>query len=69
MGVGLYAMFIAILVPAVRRGWRNGAIAAAGAFIAWGLGIVVPSMPFGWRIIAAILAASAAGLGFGEKRE
>ncbi len=67
MGVGLYAMFIAILVPAVRTGWRNGAIAAAGAFIAWGLGIIAPSMPFGWRIIAAIIAASAAGLAFGEK--
>ncbi len=68
MGVGLYAMFIAILVPAVRAGWRNGAIAAAGALIAWGLGIVVPSVPFGWRIIIAIIAGSAIGLAFGERR-
>jgi hypothetical protein len=55
-------------VPAVRTGWRNGAIAAAGALIAWGLGLVLPSVPFGWRIIVAILGASAVGLGFGEGR-
>jgi 4-azaleucine resistance transporter AzlC len=67
MGVGLYAMFVAILVPAVRTGWRNALIAVFGALIAWGLGLVLPALPFGWRIITAILAASAVGLAFPEE--
>jgi 4-azaleucine resistance transporter AzlC len=67
MGVGLYAMFIAILVPAVRKGWKNAVIAGVGALIAWGLGILAPGLPFGWRIVLAIVGASACGLAFGGK--
>ena len=61
MGVGLYAMFIAILVPGARKAWINGAVAATGGLAAWGLSRLFPSLPFGFRIVIAILTASAIG--------
>ena len=61
MGMALYAMFIAILVPGVKKSWANGVVAAAGGFLAWVLTIPFPSLPQGWRIVLAILAASALG--------
>jgi 4-azaleucine resistance transporter AzlC len=61
MGVALYAMFIAILLPGVKKSWINGLVAAAGALIAWGISLTVPSVPSGWRIVIAILVASAVG--------
>jgi 4-azaleucine resistance transporter AzlC len=61
MGVALYAMFIAILVPGVKKSWVNGLVAIAGASMAWGASMAVPGLPSGWRIVIAILAASAVG--------
>ena len=61
LGVALYAMFIAILVPGVRKSWRGGIVAAAGGLMAWGMSFAFPSLPSGWRIVAAILASSAIG--------
>jgi 4-azaleucine resistance transporter AzlC len=61
MGVALYAMFIAILLPGVKKSWVNGVVAVAGGLFAWGASLVVPGMASGWRIVVAILAASAVG--------
>jgi 4-azaleucine resistance transporter AzlC len=61
MGVALYAMFIAILVPGVKKSWVNGLVAVAGALIAWGISLTIPIVPSGWRIVIAILVASAVG--------
>jgi 4-azaleucine resistance transporter AzlC len=61
MGVALYAMFIAILLPGVKKSWVNGLVAAAGALVAWGISLTVPMVPSGWRIVIAILVASAVG--------
>ena len=68
MGVALYAMFIAILVPGVRKAWVNGLVAVAGGLLAWGASMALPALPSGWRIVIAILVASAAGamIGGGE---
>jgi 4-azaleucine resistance transporter AzlC len=66
MGVALYAMFIAILVPGVKKAWVNGLVAVAGGLLAWGASMVVPAVPSGWRIVVAILAASALGAMVGE---
>ena len=65
MGVALYAMFIAILVPGVKKSWINGLVAAAGAAIAWSASLAIPRLPSGWRIVIAILVASAVGAGIG----
>lgn len=67
MGVALYAMFIAILIPGVKRTWINGLVAAAGACLAWGASFAVPGLPPGWRIVIAILAASAIGAAVGRE--
>jgi 4-azaleucine resistance transporter AzlC len=69
MGVALYAMFIAILLPAVKKSWINGVVAVAGGLIAWGSSLVVPGLPSGWRIVLAILAASLLGAALGEGKE
>ena len=66
MGVALYAMFIAILVPGVKKSWLNGIVAVAGGMIAWGASRAVPVLPSGWRIVIAILVASALGAAIGE---
>ena len=58
MGVALYAMFIAILVPGAKQSWVNGMVAVAGALIAWGISLAIPVVPSGWRIVIAILVAS-----------
>ncbi len=62
LGVGLYAMFIGLLVPTIRSEWRKGAIALGSALLSWGLSLWVPAVAPGWRIVLATLAASAAGL-------
>ena len=69
MGVALYAMFIAILIPGVRKSWINGAVAVAGAMIAWGISLAIPAVPSGWRIVIAILVASAVGAAVGTEGE
>jgi 4-azaleucine resistance transporter AzlC len=69
MGVALYAMFIAILIPGVKRSWINGAVAVAGGLLAWGASRLVPGLASGWRIVIAILAASALGAALGGGEE
>lgn len=66
MGVALYAMFIAILIPGVRKSLVNGLVAVAGGLLAWGASAALPALPSGWRIVIAILAASAIGAMIGN---
>jgi predicted branched-subunit amino acid permease len=69
MGVALYAMFIAILVPGVKKSLLNGIVAVAGGLIAWGASLAVPGLSSGWRIIVAILVSSAIGAAIGGEKE
>jgi 4-azaleucine resistance transporter AzlC len=59
MAVTLYAMFIALLVPAVRARWQRGIVAGLAALIAWAASRFLPALGPGWRIVVAMLAASA----------
>jgi 4-azaleucine resistance transporter AzlC len=61
MGVALYAMFIAILIPGVKKSWVNGMVAVAGGLLAWGTSVVFPGLAGGWRIVIAIIVASGIG--------
>ena len=61
LGIGLYALFIALLVPSIRKSWRMSLVAVAGALMAFALGRLVPALSEGWILIAATLAASALG--------
>jgi 4-azaleucine resistance transporter AzlC len=55
MGIALYAMFIGLLIPSVRKSWRIAVIALLGALISW-IGSLFLSA--GWAIVAATLTAT-----------
>jgi 4-azaleucine resistance transporter AzlC len=69
MSVTLFAMFIALLVPAVRTRWQRGIIAVLGALIAWAASRFLPSLGPGWRIVVAMLAASATAMALPAEEE
>lgn len=67
LGIALYAMFIGLLVPSVRRSWKIGTIALISAGLAWA-GEWLPGLSGGWGIIVATVIASALGVVlFGKK--
>jgi len=59
MSIALYAMFIGILIPAVRGLWRAGVVAAASMFINAVLNTFVSS---GWSIVTAAVLGSLIGV-------
>ena len=61
MGIGLYALFIALLVPSARRHWQFALVSLLSALSAWGLSRLLPGISEGWTLIAAILGISALG--------
>ena len=62
MTIALYAMFIGLLIPSVKKNWKPGIIAALSALIAWTLTRAVPRLSSGWIIVITTLIASAAGI-------
>jgi 4-azaleucine resistance transporter AzlC len=61
MGIGLYALFIALLIPSARKHWQFALVASASALTAWGLSRLAPGLSEGWTLIAATLGVSALG--------
>jgi 4-azaleucine resistance transporter AzlC len=61
MGIGLYALFIALLVPSARKHWQFALVAAASALTAWGMSRLAPGLSAGWSLIVATLGVSALG--------
>jgi predicted branched-subunit amino acid permease len=61
ISICLYAMFVAILIPAVKKSFAAGAIAAIAGVLNSFLGYA-DFITSGWNIIISILAASAAGM-------
>lgn len=59
MSIGLYAMFIALLVPAVRAHWRFALVAAAGAGVN---AAATPVLGSGWSIVLATALGGAVGV-------
>jgi 4-azaleucine resistance transporter AzlC len=59
MAVGLYALFIALLVPSARSNWRAAATAGTSALAAWALRSWTPGLSGGWVLILATLGVSA----------
>jgi 4-azaleucine resistance transporter AzlC len=55
MGIGLYALFVALLVPQARREQRFLLPAAVAAAIHWGL--ISAGVEGGWAIVAALVGA------------
>lgn len=67
MVVALYAMFIALLVPSVRKEWRIGIIAV----ISMGVNYALSSLGVsdGWAIVTATLVGGASGIGLLKEEE
>jgi len=61
MGIGLYALFIALLIPSARKHWQFALVAATSALTAWGLSRLATGLSEGWALIAATLGVSALG--------
>lgn len=62
LGIALYAMFIALLIPALRKEKEKISIAIISAFICTSLYFLFPDMSQGWGIIIATLTAATIGL-------
>ena len=58
MTMGLYALFIGLLMPSLREDLRVGAVVAASMALNWGLQWVLPA---GWAVV--VTTAAGAGLG------
>jgi len=67
MSIALYAMFIGLLIPAVKRSWSKAAIAGLSMAICAGFYYGL-EMSMGWSIVSATIAASVAGI-FIKKEE
>ncbi|AXF55004.1 AzlC family ABC transporter permease [Salicibibacter kimchii] len=59
MGIALYALFIGLLVPAVRAYWKIGIIAAGSAGLSWIFSIYLSE---GWAIVLATVFGSLIGV-------
>lgn len=68
MGIGLYAMFVAILLPSVRKTVWSGVLAGVAALVHTGLA-KMEVLPSGWNIIAAIVLVAGAGAWFITEQE
>jgi 4-azaleucine resistance transporter AzlC len=61
LGIGLYALFVALLVPSLRKSWRVALVAGASALFAFAVSRLAPGVSEGWILIGATLAASGVG--------
>lgn len=60
LGIALYAMFLGLLIPAVRQNFGKGAVAVLAALIHTGLRMV-PGLPPSWALIGAIILGAVLG--------
>jgi 4-azaleucine resistance transporter AzlC len=67
MGISLYALFVAILVPEIRKSLKVGILALLSGGINAFLGYI-NFLPSGWNIIVAILVASTVGMLIFDKK-
>ncbi len=67
MGIALYAMFIGLLIPSIKKSYRAGVVAGLSALIAWILYVSFPGISYGWIIVLATLAAASLGIWLEEE--
>jgi 4-azaleucine resistance transporter AzlC len=62
MGIALYAMFIALLVPAIKHSMQKAVVAGAGASLCTLLYFLLPELSYGWAVVISTIFASTIGL-------
>jgi 4-azaleucine resistance transporter AzlC len=62
MGIALYAMFIALLTPAIKQSWQKAVVAGAGAVLCTFLYYSFPSLSYGWAVVISTILSSTIGL-------
>ncbi|GAA0471033.1 AzlC family ABC transporter permease [Alkalibacillus silvisoli] len=68
MGIALYAMFIGLLIPSVKKEWRVGVIALVAMSINYLLMEQI-SLDVGWAIVVSTILASLLGIGLLKEDE
>jgi len=66
MSIGLYAMFIGLLVPAIRRTWKVGLIVAGSMVLSYLFGLFFDR---GWAIVFATIIAAIVGVFIPEENK
>jgi 4-azaleucine resistance transporter AzlC len=62
MGIALYAMFIALLTPAIKQSWQKAIVAGTGAILCTLFYYLLPSLSYGWAVVISTIFASTIGL-------
>jgi 4-azaleucine resistance transporter AzlC len=62
MGIGLYAMFIALLTPALKTSLQKSVIAGASATLCTLFYLFLPQLSYGWAVVLSTIFASSIGL-------
>ncbi len=69
MSVALYAMFIGLLIPSMKKSWQISFIAILSGIFSWVLSLLLPQLSSGWTIIIATLVATTVGFLLPEQKE
>ena len=69
MSVALYAMFIGLLIPSMKKSWQISFIAVLSGTLSWLFSMMFPDLSSGWTIIIATLVATTVGFLLPEKKE
>lgn len=64
LGIALFAMFIALLTPAIKHSWQKATVAASSAFLCSLFYFLLPQLSFGWAVVISTIFASGLGLFF-----
>jgi 4-azaleucine resistance transporter AzlC len=64
LGIALFAMFIALLTPAIKHSWQKASVAASSALLCSLFYFLLPQLSFGWAVVISTIFASALGLLF-----
>lgn len=64
MGVALYALLLAILMPELKASYRSLCLAVSSGLLNWGL-VAMDVLPTGWSIIVCILVVAGLGTALG----
>jgi 4-azaleucine resistance transporter AzlC len=69
MGIGLYAMFIALLTPTIKKSLQKALVAGASAVMCSFIYFFIESMSYGWAVVISTIFASTLGLFLPSERE